>query len=152
VSEGKLERRQVGDDEMLTSARFETPLGSARGWEVAVLDHFQAMITAITRKLSGQGASSHQLDKTGGSTWSYDIHTGQPLGQEVLGTLARLRGELEDLRRRVDDHNRDEKSGGRPSPGERVVVYVGQYVQNLEGEGTEESTGEGAESNSFAGS
>lgn len=134
LSEGKLEQKSVGDAVLLKSARFETPLGSPRGWEVAVLDHFQAMITAITTKLSGQGAASGRLDTTGGSTWSYDVSSTHPLGQEALATLARLRRELEDLRERIDTHNASQKSLGQPGPDERIVVYVGQYVKTLESE------------------
>src|SRR5689334_22596117 len=30
------------------SARFDVPVGSSQGWEAAVLDHFQAMVSAIS--------------------------------------------------------------------------------------------------------
>ncbi|HSC87245.1 MAG TPA: hypothetical protein VLC09_08250 [Polyangiaceae bacterium] len=132
--------RVAVEGERYVAATFETPLGSTRGWEAAVLDHYQAMITAITRKLSGPGPGSHHLDVTGGSTWSFDVPAHHPLREEVFGTLGRLRSELEELRQRVDAHNASRVGAPEPTEvgaaevgaadeSERVVVYVGQYVK-----------------------
>jgi len=106
------------------SKRFEVPLGESHGWEAAVLDHYQAMTSAICAKLADRGARAR--DVTGGSTWSLDVWTGHPLEAEATRTLARLRAELEELRTRVDAHNAVAET---ESPRQRVVIYVGQYVR-----------------------
>jgi hypothetical protein len=108
-----------------TSARFEVPFGSSQGWEAAVLDHFQAMVAAIGVKLTRGSGCAQAADVVGGSTWSLDVWEGHPLEQEALGTLARLRRELEDLRRRVDAYPRDSACY---RPNKRVICYAGQYV------------------------
>ena len=106
------------------SKRFEVPLGEPQGWEAAVLDHYQAMTSAICAKLADRG--SRARDVTGGSTWSLDVWAGHPLEEEATKTLARLRAELEDLRSRVDEHNAHNESDAAR---QRVVIYVGQYVR-----------------------
>lgn len=128
VEQGHVDRTGDGDDATYTSGRFEIPLGQTYGWEAAVLDHFQALVTAVAIKL-GDGASSARLgDLVGGSTWTLDVRKDHPLREEAVSTLARLRRELEDLRERIDAHNAREPSS---EPGERVVVYVGQYVRDV---------------------
>lgn len=106
--------------------RFEVPLGESHGWEAAVLDHFQAMTTAIGTKLSEPGARAK--DVVGGSTWSLDVWPGHPLESEALRTLARIREQVEELRTRIDQHNADHDSDAAK---QRVVIYVGQYVRAL---------------------
>jgi hypothetical protein len=106
------------------SERFEVPLGDAQGWEAAVLDHYQAMTSAICAKLAERGARAK--DVVGGSTWSLDVWAGHPLEEEATKTLARVREQLEDLRTRVDQHN---EVAAADAPRQRVVIYVGQYVR-----------------------
>jgi len=103
---------------------FEVPLGESQGWEVAVLDHYQAMTSAICAKLAERGARAS--DTVGGSTWSLDVWAGHPLEEEATKTLARMRQELEELRSRVDQHN---EIAAPDAPRQRVVIYVGQYVR-----------------------
>lgn len=117
-----------GCDRTYTSSRLEIPLGQSLGWETAVLDHFQAMVTAILLKLRQGAASAHLGDLVGGSTWTLEVHEGHPLREEAVSTLARLRREIEDLRERVDAHNATHPS---TEPRERVAVYVGQYVRGV---------------------
>lgn len=123
--EGRVERS--GDS--YVSARFEVPWGSTQGWEAAVLDHFQAMVTAITTKLSSAGRSKGLADVTGGSTWSLDVWPGHPMEAEARGTLRALRETVEGLRARIDAHN---QGASAPTARDRVVVYLGQYVQRQE--------------------
>lgn len=106
--------------------RFEIPFGDSHGWEAAVLDHYQAMTTAIGTKLSEPGARAK--DVVGGSTWSLDVWSGHPLEQEALRTLARMREQVEELRSRIDAHNAQHQDEASK---ERVVIYVGQYVRSL---------------------
>jgi hypothetical protein len=109
-----------------SSAFFEVPLGESHGWEAAVLDHYQAMASAIGAKLNERASGAHAKDAVGGSTWSLDVWDGHPLETEAVGTLARIRREIEDLRRRVDEHN----AAFKETPARKqVVVYVGQYVR-----------------------
>lgn len=128
LGQGHIESTGEGDDRVYTSARLEIPLGQSHGWEAAVLDHYQALVTAVAIKL-GEGAASARLgDLVGGSTWTLDVGKGHPLRDEAVSTLARLRRELEDLRERVDACNVAEPPA---EPRERVVVYVGQYVREV---------------------
>jgi DNA-binding MarR family transcriptional regulator len=108
------------------SERFEVPLGESHGWEAAVLDHYQAMTSAICAKLAERGAGARAKDVTGGSTWSLDVWAGHPLEEEATQTLARMREQMEALRARIDHHN---ESAGADAARQRVVVYVGQYVR-----------------------
>jgi hypothetical protein len=108
------------------SERFDVPMGTSSGWEAAVLDHFEAMITAISTKLTRGTGRSGAEDTSGGSTWSLDVWPGHPLEQEAKHSLSRLRQQIEDLRARIDAHNRD----AHKSPAlEQVIVYLGQYVR-----------------------
>jgi hypothetical protein len=109
------------------SDRFEVPCGQARGWEAAVLDHYQALVSAVSSKLRGGSQASELGDTVGGSTWSLDVWPGHPLEAEAKSTLRRLRDDVEGLRQRVDAHN---QSVGHAQPTEQVVVYLGQYVRS----------------------
>lgn len=97
------------------------PLGAPIGWEAAVFDHYKAVVTTILARLNRSDDSS----KDGGSTYTIDVWPGHPLEAEVRGTLARIRGELGDLRRRVSEHSR---LLSRPPHVQRAVVYAGQRI------------------------
>jgi hypothetical protein len=105
----------------------EVPLGAPVGWEAAVLDHFQAMVTAIIAKLARGRASGAPADETGGSTWSLDVWHGHPHEAEAKALLAKTRATVEERRVRIDAHNR---IAARDAPGERVVFYAGQTVRD----------------------
>lgn len=122
---GKLVVSEAGGVRQYRAESFEVPLGTTQGWEVAVLDHFQAMISAISRKLALGATRSGEADSVGGSTWSLDVWQGHPLEQEAVGTLARIRETVEQLRHRIDEHNHSVKL---PTALRRVVFYMGQYV------------------------
>jgi hypothetical protein len=122
VAEGR-----VSMSESLYSAeRFDVPFGETQGWEAAILDHYQAMVFAICAKLDERSSGARARDTTGGSTWSLDVYAGHPLEAEAKGTLSRVRAELEDLRRRIDEHN---EGLGANAARERVVFYVGQSLR-----------------------
>jgi hypothetical protein len=99
------------------------PFGETRGWEAAVFDHFQAVVTAVAAKISSGANRALPDEATGGSTYHFDLFTGHPLEREVLGLLASVRRQASALRTAVDEH---------PLPdGEemyRVVFYAGQNV------------------------
>src|SRR5262249_18263582 len=108
--------------------RFEVPIGAPNGWEAAVLDHFQAMVTAIIAKLARGPSRGPDADLIGGSTWSLDILPGQPFQAHAQYLLRAIRASTEDLRVRIDAHNAAASYAG---PRERVVFYAGQNVREL---------------------
>jgi hypothetical protein len=127
IRAGKVRSARTEEQAEYESDLFDVPLGSTQGWEAAVLDHFQAMMGAISRKLALGPTPGDQPELIGGSTWSLDVWPGHPFESEAKGTLVRVRHEIEDLRRRIDELNRQ---SGVPDAIDRVIVYVGQNVQS----------------------
>ncbi len=118
-------QRVPGAADRYSSDRLDVPVGLGRGWEAAVFDHFQAVVTAICAKLS-QGEGSSQADLTGGATFTFDLWQGHPMERELVGTLSRLRDELEAARTRLDEINaRNEREIDS-----RLVVYFGQHFKS----------------------
>lgn len=108
---------------------------SAVGWEAAVFDHYQAVVTTITqrRRHLANGDPPRSL---GGSTWTIDVWPGHPLEEEVLSLLDRLREQIRELRARVEAHN---QTCGLPREYREELVYVGQCQRERE----LDSTGDG---------
>ncbi len=129
VEDERVKVHAEGSDGAVTysSQTLAVPMGSSQGWEAAVLDHYQAMLSAISAKLSGGQGHAGPADTLGGSTWSLNVWPGHPLEAEAKGTLSRLRAELSQLRKRIDEHN---ESTSAPTDLQQVVVYLGQYVRN----------------------
>lgn len=134
IREGRVREVREGSKVHYESDLLVVAPGSARGYEAAILDHFQAMITAMTRKLVSNQSGERRTDEVGGSTWSLDVWPGHPLEAEAKGTLRRIRAEMEELRARIDSHNSTAKQS---RPLEKVVVYSGQYVAS---DGDEQDT------------
>jgi hypothetical protein len=126
VADGRVHAARSAAGTTYTADRFEVPVGAANGWEAAVLDHFQAMVSAIIAKLSHRAPRGNAGDLVGGSTWSLDVWPGHPLEVEAKSLLGRTRALVEDLRARIDEHN---ARTTRPASAERVVFYAGQYVR-----------------------
>lgn len=122
TSEGRIEREPDGT---FTSKHLDVPVGQAAGWEAAVFDHYQAMVGALCAKLAAREARSARSDLTGGATYSLDIWRGHPMEEEVLGTLQRVRTELESMRARLDAIVVAEHP-----PVERLVFYFGQHFKS----------------------
>jgi len=119
-------------DDGLQATGFVVPLGSEVGYEAALFDHFQAMVTAVCAKLTGGQSQALRSDTTGGSTWSFDIWPGHPHEEAVYGLLGQLRAEVAPLRAAVHAHN---EAHGEPSDATRVTLYLGQgVVQGAAGE------------------
>lgn len=112
--------------------RFEVPIGASNGWEAAVLDHFQAVVTAIIAKLGRGPIRGRDRDLVGGSTWSLDVWPGHPFEQEAKALLKKVRASVEELRSRIDGHNASAPYAGAR---ERVVFYAGQNVREEAGQG-----------------
>jgi hypothetical protein len=121
--QGRIERQ--GD--VYSTATLMIPVGSGQGWESAVFDHFQAMVTAIGSKLSMGKTRSDQADVVGGSTLSFDVHEGHPHRDEVLALLGQVRGQVNELWKKVVAYDNE-----HPVPEaqkQRVSFYFGQSVQ-----------------------
>ena len=107
--------------------RLVIPHGDAQGWQAAVFDHYQAVVSALTAKLRAGRASSARDETTGGSTYHFDVWVGHPHRAEAVGLLAEQRVRASALREAIEAHNRDHE---RPADarGERVIAYMGQHV------------------------
>lgn len=119
-------RLSVTDTGALVASNFLLPVGSTRGWEAAVFDHFSAVAQAIAAKVQARARSASD-DVTGGATLTFTIHPEHPEHDAVLSLLARLRRELDELWQRVSQHNQT-----HPIPWERaqqVRFYFGQHVR-----------------------
>ena len=105
--------------------------GDEFGWEAALFDHFQAVLTAIGSKLTRGSSLARKDEATGGSTYHFDLYRGHPLEGAVLALLTRTRESASALRAEVEEH---------PVPPQadryRVVFYVGRGVRG--GPGTDQ--------------
>jgi hypothetical protein len=132
LADGRIEALRSDEElEQYRSARFDVPVGAAQGWEAALLDHFQAMVSAINMKLRSGRTQALSSDEVGGATYTLDVWPGHPLELEARGLLLETRRRVDALRERIDHHNAEH--GARPEPRSPVVFYAGQYVkQELE--------------------
>lgn len=136
VTDGRIALRQQGARTVYSTDGCVVPLGSTAGWEAAVFDHYQALVTALVTKLRLGRARAVVGDWVGGSTYSAHVWDGHPLAGEVLGLLQRTRDQASDLRARVETYN-----AAHPAPehgDKRVIFYVGQAVLGLEEGGDDE--------------
>lgn len=125
VSSGRIQMKLVEGLPRYEARALVVPLGAEVGWEAAVFDHFKAVVNTITARLSDDRPGRAASGRVGGSTFSIDVWRGHPHAEDVYGTLARLRAELSEQRRRVDAYNAEH---GVPEDYDRVVLYMGQYV------------------------
>ena len=135
LRDGRIDRCEIGGEPHYTSTRCAIPVGAEQGWEAAVFDHFQALVTAITVKLRSVGRSSAHGEAIGGSTYSCDVWEGHPMYDEAMGFLAECRERGSNLVARVDAYN-----GSHPPDPERAVrwyAYVGQSVMSQRDESEE---------------
>lgn len=105
--------------------------GDELGWEAALFDHFQAVVTAIASKVT-QGKSRAAFgETTGGSTYHFDLYRGHPKEDEVLALLSSVRERATALRLELE---RDAAERPAPQKAEayRVVFYVGQNAVGLD--------------------
>lgn len=126
VEQGKLTRTECAGRQEYSCDGCVIPRGAAHGWEAAVFDHFQAIVTAIVNKLRSGPESTDQTEVLGGSTYNYWVWEGHPMRDEVLGSLERMRRSAVDLRERLDAYN-----AAQCVPQERmtrVICYVGQTL------------------------
>lgn len=125
IESGRVERL-ASDSEQFTSAQLEVPVGQSEGWEAAIFDHFQAVLSALCAKLARGASRAERHDSTGGATYSLDLWPGHPLEQEALDSLEKVRAMMDDLRLRVDRVTVDQQR----TPSERLIFYVGQHFKS----------------------
>ena len=105
-----------------SSKEFQVPLGQSVGWEAAVLDHYQAVVRTLCRRLA-LGANPENAPPVGGSTYTFDVWPGHPLEEEVQGTIGDFRNRASALRTRVEAYNAEH---GLPAAYTEVIAYAGQ--------------------------
>lgn len=126
-----MQRIESGAAPLYRAATLVTPLGAEAGWEVAVFDHFKALVATILCRLrDGQPAALG--DRVGGSTYTFEVWPGHPLEEEVLRTLGHLRSLLSEKRRRIAEY--EALGETRPPRHKRVVIYIGQSLFEEEDE------------------
>lgn len=135
VTEGKLTRDGNGDAAPLTAVDLFVPVGAELGWEVAVFDHFRAVVNAIAAKVRRGRGRSQGDDVVGGATLSFDIGPGHPFEARVERLLRDVREQVGALWNDVEAFNRERRAAPRSR---RIFFYFGQYVE----ESTPDSDGE----------
>jgi hypothetical protein len=126
VSEGRITKTVHGDRITYSSNECVIPLGNAVGWEAAVFDHFQAMVTAICAKVRLGRTQAAASDWVGGSTYTFEVWVGHPLHDEAIGFLRATRDRAVDLRRRIQAHTESPPVSDEHI--KKVIAYVGQNV------------------------
>jgi hypothetical protein len=128
-------RVQPTDDGRWRCDTCVIPIGATTGWEAAVFDHYQAMVSALCRKLRQGATRSRANDASGGSTYGFDVWPGHPHEEEVRTLLSTTRTRLGELRTRVDAYN---ATHGLAPETARYLFYCGQTVIEDEpnGDGT----------------
>jgi hypothetical protein len=124
VADGRV-RSATSNPALFESDGCVLPVGSPLGWEIAIFDHFQAMVMALCAKLASGQHSAHAADLTGGSTFSYRVWPGHPLYAEATAFLASFRADGAALRKKIATYNADREA---PPDEQRVVIYAGQLV------------------------
>jgi hypothetical protein len=131
VSDGRATLLESAGKRRYQSLHYLIPVGHHQGWEAAVFDHYQALVTAICQKVQSAETRSTPDDWVGGSTYCFDVSENHPLHHEVAGFLKRLRAQAVELRERVERHNREH---GEPGDHERrrFTTYIGQTFVSAE--------------------
>ena len=131
TSDHRIELYDQGGAAMYRCSQFVVPIGSDRGWEAAVLDHYQAVVRTICAKLAQIGGEAPASADTGGSTYSFDVWPNHPCETEAQALLPTVRELAASLRERVMAHN---TSVEKPECFKRVTFYAGQYFSDQDQE------------------
>lgn len=118
------ERVRFLADGRVESAHAVMPLGSAKGWEAAIYDHFQAVVRTLCSRLRALDEPK-AASEVGGSTYGFNVWPGHPYEKEVRGVLSEFREKHTRLRELVQRHNSQQQL---PDAYTEVVVYGGQYL------------------------
>src|SRR5690606_19403961 len=126
LADGRIRKDEIDGRLVLRSDQCVIPVGAEAGWEAALFDHYQALVTAMCAKLRSGSSRSSYRDSIGGSTYTIDLWSGHPLEKDVLALLQKIRQEVTDLRERVDAIPKPNSLG--PEADMRVIFYAGQTV------------------------
>jgi DNA-binding MarR family transcriptional regulator len=127
VADGRVQGAATVDGVRYSVESLVIDYGDDEGWQAALFDHYQAMVSAMCTKLrSGQTRASAR-DYVGGSTYHFDLWQGHPLESEVLEVLADTRARVRALCERVQRINAEHAPDTLPNA-RRVTAYVGQTV------------------------
>jgi hypothetical protein len=129
VADGRVARVERGGAPEYRTDLCVIPYGTPAGWEAAVFDHYQAVVTAICTKLRAGETSAAATDRVGGSTYAYRVWEGHPHYDAAVGFLARVRAEAVVLREQVTAFN---AAHAPPASAIRVIAYVGQTILESE--------------------
>lgn len=132
AAQGQIQESGTGDGATYRAESFLVPVGAEHGWEAAVFDHFQAVVRAISSKVSSGVARSTNDQVVGGATLCFDVHDSHPYRDEVLGLLKRVRADLNELWSQVQRHN--ELHPVPPEQMTEVSFYFGQCLKLPDGE------------------
>ena len=125
LDDGRVSRQEEDDTVTYQADAYRIPMGSPNGWEAAVFDHYQAVVTTLSQKVGGGHTMATMKDVVGGSTFCYDLWDEHPQSDEVEGLLAEFRARCFDVQGRVEEHAAQTPEQDRRNP-RRVTVYVGQ--------------------------
>ena len=130
IDEGRIQMDDDSEPPILRAKSIVIPVGTMRGWEAAVFDHFRAMANAIAAKVRLGNPVSSREDVLGGATLSFDIRPGHPHEKEVYGLLERVRKDVNVVWDQVSAYNRKNPI---PDPEKtKVIFYFGQNVERSE--------------------
>lgn len=127
LGEGRVTVTEDQDDnELFSTDKVIIAESDDAGWEAAVFDHFNALVSALTTRLRGEVQSRYDRPVVGGSTYTFDVGEDHPLRDEALELLGETRVRVSDLRERVTQMN--EERDWPDALDERVTFYFGQTV------------------------
>lgn len=143
VNDGRVTRSKTETEVRLRAAGFQVPLGSEKGWESAVFDHYQAVATAIANKLklASEGIDANQI--VGGTTLRFEMCANHPHKQDVLKLLSVVRKQVTELWEQVSDYN--DLHPIKDDERFNVCFYFGQNTDSIEQCGASDHVGNSEE-------
>lgn len=115
---------------VLSAETCLVPVGSNKGWEAAVFDHFSAASRAIAAKVRRGKLRSAADDVVGGATLTFEVSAQHPFEAEVRSLLSKVRADVNELWSRVDRYN--ERCPIPEHEQVRVTFYFGQMLEEGE--------------------
>lgn len=115
-------------DGVLSTRTLTVPFGAERGFEAAVLDHFQTVARAIARRVQKRAAPAQPEDRAGGSTFTFALSADHPLRGEVEALFGDARQRAQAVWDRVSEHNQVHPLD--PERRFRLSYYLGQTQED----------------------
>lgn len=144
VDEGKLRLEEREGVKHLYASALVVEVGAEIGWELAVFDHFRAVVNAIATKVRGGTTASSAKDVTGGMTLSFEFWPGHPFEHRIRRLLSEVRGQVNALWQDVEAYNATQMV--EESERARIYFYAGQYLEQQDESGVEELDRSGVDS------